>query len=210
MGKSNQQISEFSLEGRFLGFVFKDGYKIKYLRLAARETECWVKVSKALRSSIQQELTPGDWIQVSGEQELNWKTGKLKLKADEIELPKARLEKENTLGLATTKVDVAPVGKRKATVLVCEKSDCCKRGAKEVCQALAQTLRDRGLADQVTIKGTGCMDRCKAGPNIVVMPDKTRYSRIDASEIPGVIEKHFGSESACETMGESAAAVRMR
>ena len=61
--------------------------------------------------------------------------------------------------------------------MVCQKSDCMKRGGKAVCQALEAALSDRGLEDQVTIKGTGCMKNCKAGPNLV-MPDKTRYSRI--------------------------------
>jgi len=34
------------------------------------------------------------------------------------------------------------------------------------------------------------MKQCKAGPNLV-MPNKTRYSRIAASEIPKIIDQHF-------------------
>ena len=79
-----------------------------------------------------------------------------------------------------------------------------KRGGTGVCKALDESLRDRGLSGTVTIKGTGCMKDCKAGPNIV-MPDKTRYSRIDADDIPAVIEKHFPAKTMsdpAETMSE--------
>lgn len=79
----------------------------------------------------------------------------------------------------------------KAKILVCQKSDCQKRGGRAICQALETALSDRGLEDHVTIQGTGCLKQCKAGPNIILMPDKTRYSRIEPAKIPGIIEKHF-------------------
>ena len=64
------------------------------------------------------------------------------------------------------------------------------RGGKAVCRALEAALSHRGLQDQVMIKGTGCMKKCKAGPNIV-MPDKTRYSRIPSTQVPAIMDKHF-------------------
>ena len=81
----------------------------------------------------------------------------------------------------------------KATILVCQKSDCMKRGGTGVCRALEAALSDRSLSNEVTIKGTGCMKNCKAGPNLV-MPDKTRYSRIQASQVPALIDKHFADK----------------
>lgn len=80
---------------------------------------------------------------------------------------------------------------KKAQILVCQKSDCQKRGAGKVCKTLSEVLSDRGLEDHVTIKKTGCLKKCKAGPNLVIMPNKARYSRISSAEIPDVIEKHF-------------------
>ena len=80
---------------------------------------------------------------------------------------------------------------KKAHILVCQKSDCQKRGAGKVCKTLSEVLIDRGLEDHVTIKKTGCLKKCKAGPNLVIMPNKARYSRISSAEIPDVIEKHF-------------------
>jgi len=79
------------------------------------------------------------------------------------------------------------------TILVCQKSDCMKRGGKALCQALESELINNGLENSVTIKGTGCMKNCKAGPNLV-MPDKTRYSKIKPAQVPVLIDKHFSEE----------------
>lgn len=189
-------VSKFRLEGWLLGFVFEDDYKLKRLRLATSEGECQVKLSKEVRYSLDPAVKPGTWIEVLGEKKLKFKSGEVKLKAYFVkpavppshsqEVPK-RVEAIHQLPEPTK----SPLpAKTKATILVCQKSDCCKLGAKQVCQALEASLSDRGLEDQVTIKGTGCMKRCKAGPNIV-MPDKTRYTRINASEVPELIDKHF-------------------
>lgn len=187
MCKSNQ-ISEFNLEGRFLGFVLEDGYKLKYLRLANAEGEYWIKLAKPLRETLDRSLSPGTWVRVAGERKLKSKTGELKLKAYLVE-PSA-LRNAGASPPIAEKIE-APDAKPKATILVCQKSDCCKRGGIEVCQALQKTLRDRGLEDIVTIKGTGCLKQCKAGPNIVMMPDKTRYSQVHPDEIPAILDKHL-------------------
>lgn len=187
----SKQVSEFSLEGRFLGFEFEDGYKLKYLRMGTSEGESCIKLCKELRASFALQLIPGDWIQVVGEKKLDLKTGKLKLKAERV------------IPAATSPTEIVPVKatpvKSKSSILVCQKSDCMKRGGKAVCQALETALSDRGLEDQVAIKGTGCLKQCKSGPNVVVMPDKTRYSRIQSEQIPALIDKHFPTQSLDES-----------
>jgi len=183
MGKTKQK-SPFTLEGRFLTFLVKDGYKIKALQLATAEGEYLIKLTKEARASIGRVLVPGDWIQVSGQTKVEVETGEAQFKAFSIQ-PKAP-NRAAALPLPDTKPT-------RAKILVCQKSPCRKRGADGVCQALQSALDDRGLGEQVTIKQTGCMDRCKAGPNVVVMPDKTRYSRVLPEEIPDLIEQHFGA-----------------
>lgn len=187
----SKKVSDFTLEGRFLNFILEDGYKLKYLRIASAEGEYWIKPCKELRQQEIQ-LTPGDWVQVLGERKLDLKTGKLKLKAAQV----TRTTPHAPENAASAKV--AP-SKKKANILVCQKSSCMKRGGTAVCQALQATLSDRGLENEVAIKGTGCLKQCKAGPNIV-MPDKTRYSRIQAAEIPEVIDRHF--TTSCEDVPE--------
>ncbi|MDZ4871365.1 MAG: hypothetical protein CLLPBCKN_000753 [Chroococcidiopsis cubana SAG 39.79] len=84
--------------------------------------------------------------------------------------------------------------KAKASILVCQKSDCVKRGANGVCKALQASLNERGLENEVEIKPTGCLKQCKAGPNVVVMPDKTRYTRVQTEQVAELIDKHFTTD----------------
>ncbi len=192
------EVSEFCLEGRFIEFVIKDGYKLKGLLLATHEGESYIKLAKHLRAAFDLRLPPGTWLQVVGYKEYDIKKDKVTLKAERVMAARSEMEKVQT----TTPVEEPPSidnvkvkpAKTKATILVCQKSDCMKRGGKAVCQALEAALSDRGLEDQVTIKGTGCMKNCKAGPNLV-MPDKTRHSRIQAAQVPALMNQHFGDKS---------------
>lgn len=195
MSKNHKQVSALSLEGRFLSFILEDGYKIKHLRLATVEGELCIKLSKEARASVKGVLSPGSWISVLGERSINLTTGDVKYKAFSINqaIPgQANNPTTASSEMLLPRKETAknPKVQRPATILMCQKSDCMKRGGKAVCQALQATLSDRGLQNQVIIKGTGCMKQCKAGPNLI-MPDKTRYSRITAREIPQMINQHF-------------------
>jgi len=214
MYKSGKQVFEFSLEGEILGLIVEDGCKLKYLRISSdRGVEYLVKLCKELRSFLLPVLTPGLKVQVVGEKELNLKNGKIKLKARSLKLAQGQNDRSPEL-LDSTNLPVAVLtsddraiaseftssaaaqtvkapAKTQTKILVCQKSDCLKRGAGGVCKALENALNSRGLEDKVTVQGTGCLKQCKAGPNIVVMPDKTRYTRIAPAEIPAIIDKHF-------------------
>ena len=54
MGKFHygKEVSAFSIEGKFLGFEFEDGYKRKYLRLENSEGEHYIKLAKYLRKKL--------------------------------------------------------------------------------------------------------------------------------------------------------------
>jgi (2Fe-2S) ferredoxin len=211
MYKSGKQVSEFSLEGEILSLIIEDGYKLKYLRISSdRKVEYFVKISKELRSFLAPVLTPGLRVQVAGEKELNLKNGKIKLKAssltlarghndrspehlDSTSVPAGVLTSVGKTEVSSPSADqtVKAAAKTQTKILVCQKSDCQKRGGAAVCKALENALKARGLEEQVTVQGTGCLKQCKAGPNIVVMPDKTRYSRIKPAEVPAIVDKHF-------------------
>lgn len=171
-----------SLEGRCLGFVFKEGTP-KCLRLLTADGEHVVKLAKEVRFSLDQAIVPGAWIQVLGKKKLSHKPEQTTFKAYRVSLATpGKLEE-------TPSVTV-PRPTASAKILVCQKSDCMKRGGKAVCHALEAALSDRELSD-VKIQGTGCMKHCKAGPNIVFMPDKTRYSRVSAEDIGALVDEHF-------------------
>ncbi len=180
MSKSKHRVEDFSFEGKLLGFVIKDGYKIKYLRIIVGEVEYWIKPSKELRKSLDSNIIPGCWLEVEGTKKLNRKNGTIKYKADLVALKNA------------TETPVkAKKSKSKAKVLICQKSSCRKRGANKVCEALEGNLRDRGIEEEVTIKLVGCLKECKKGPNLVLMPDKVRYSKVNPKAVPDLIDKHL-------------------
>lgn len=178
--------SAFQLHGQLLAFVIKDGYKVKYLRVAVENTELWIKLPKNVRKNLDPRLNPGCYLNIEGTQKLH-KPGKTKFTAEVVELAQSSASKP-------LKTNPKPE-KAQARILVCGKSACRKRGGGQVCQILEEKLRDRGLEDQVQIKTTGCLKACKKGPNMIVMPDKTHYRQVEAHEVPGIIEEHFADQT---------------
>jgi NADH:ubiquinone oxidoreductase subunit E len=184
---TNSEVTEFCLEGRFLDFVIKDEYKLKGLLLGTSEGECYIKLAKHLRSAFDLHLPQGTWLQVVGTKQYNAKKDQLTLVAEQVMAANSNTGIVVEQSLAKTKKS------KVQTILICQKSDCMQRGSKALCQALEFELKNNGLENSVAIKGTGCMKNCKAGPNLV-MPDKTRYSKIKAEQVPVLINKHFSGE----------------
>lgn len=202
MGHKSEE-TPFHIEGRFLGLVVKDGYKIKGLRLATVAGELYIKLSKEARASCQRVLVPGEWLQVSGYQQLDYGKEVVKFKAHRIRVASpsadlASLERSPSehlpalppaLSAVPPAQPATPASSASGTILFCQKSDCCKRGGWAVTEAIQQALGDRQLEGQVKLKGTGCMKQCKAGPNVII--NKTRYSRVRPEDVPQIIDRHF-------------------
>lgn len=183
MSKIKSPTAEFSLAGQLLDFVIKDGYKVKYLKLKVSEREYWIKLPKELRHQLDPQIKPGCHLKISGMQERCLKTGKLKLKAETVDLAASA-----SAGIPQLTVEPPHP---KARILVCQKSSCRKRGGDVLCQAIAANLQERGLKGQVQIKKTGCLKKCKQGPNLIVMPDKAKYSHVNFQQVPALLEKHL-------------------
>lgn len=203
MGKSHRkETSEFCLEGRFLEFVIKDGYKLKALLIGTSEGDRYIKLAKHLREAFDLRLPPGTWLQIVGEKQYDTKKGEVKLKAERVMACLKEVErKEEVLPAIAEKPKENKQEKpaKSNSILVCQKSSCMKRGGKKLCQAIAASISERGLEDRVAIKGTGCMKKCKAGPNLI-MPDKTRYTKIQAEQVSTVMDKHFGPREQVEIL----------
>ncbi|MBE9041556.1 (2Fe-2S) ferredoxin domain-containing protein [Oscillatoriales cyanobacterium LEGE 11467] len=188
MGKAKYQLeSDFSLQGQIVNIVRKDNFTPKRVQLSTEDGQFFIKLAKPLRATVPF-LAPGDWVSIAGTRKI--KKGRNEFKAEELTPLSAGGE------LSSRKVSPLPVGKEKkiltqGKILVCQKSDCCKRGGKAVYQALEKAIDDRGLSDRVDIKKTGCLKHCKAGPNLVFMPSKTRHSRIRPAEVSELVDKHF-------------------
>jgi (2Fe-2S) ferredoxin len=198
---SQQRQVPFSLIGCFLGFIHNQKHQPKALRLATREGEWTIKLAKELRDRDYSAWIPGAQVQVWGDQKLKpqkHQPPKLKLKADRVDLaaypPVSPLPPIVPSSTAASNAIVKPPRRQtaKAVIQVCHKSDCLKNGGKAVCQAIDRMIANFGLEDVVKVQSTGCMKNCKAAPNLVVLPDKQRYAKIKPSQVPAMIEKHFG------------------
>lgn len=171
----------FQLTGQLVDIVWKDGCIPKYFKILIQEREVWIKIPKSLRHELDPRLTTKSWVQITGTIKQDKKTGLPKLKAETVELVNAE-------GCAALKDSTQ---KKAATILVCQKSSCRKRGADHLCERLEATLEQAGLGKQVKIKKTGCLKKCKQGPNVVFMPDKAKYSQVRTKDIPPLVQKHI-------------------
>ncbi|MGK7931402.1 MAG: (2Fe-2S) ferredoxin domain-containing protein [Microcystaceae cyanobacterium] len=190
MTSNKWQESTVSITGQLIGFILKDGYKLKYLRMNISEREYWFKVPKELRQSFDPAIQSGCFLEIQGMARTHRKNGKLELTADSVAIiSQAQAENPSTLPSAKK----GKKGKNKGKILICQKSDCWKRGGKKICAKLQQELSDRGLGETVTVQKTGCLKKCKKGPNIVVLPEKAHYPLFKTQEVGSVVEKHFGT-----------------
>ena len=83
-------------------------------------------------------------------------------------------------------VCVRDAKKQRPCLTVCAGSGCSASGAREVLQALRQSLQGAGLEQQVEVKSTGCHGFCEKGPVMIVWPEGTFYNRVavpDAADI---------------------------
>ncbi len=168
----------FSISGRFLTYKVTGTFKIKGIHLATAQGEVYIKLPKSLRYTSMQTLESGVWVCVIGHQKV--KNGKRKLKALSI-----------ALASPCTDEEAMPKKCSASQIKVCQKSGCRKRGSKAICKALNKSLKKTGLQKKVSLKDIGCMGKCKSGPNILVVPDKTRYTHVRPKQVSGIIQQHF-------------------
>ncbi|MBE0498986.1 MAG: (2Fe-2S) ferredoxin domain-containing protein [Campylobacterales bacterium] len=77
----------------------------------------------------------------------------------------------------------APPGMPKPSCVTAENQD--------LFQHLAQTLMQKGIIGTVQPIQTGCMNRCNAGPIMLVEPGHTMYVGLNKEKITRIIEEHI-------------------
>lgn len=70
---------------------------------------------------------------------------------------------------------------------------CAQHGAQAGFDRCKQLVRDADLAGpgKVRVNKAGCLDRCAAGPVVVVYPEAVWYSYVDAHDIDEIVESHL-------------------
>lgn len=182
----------FCLEGRFEGFVTGGKSPFKYINLRIADDVQMIKLPKSVRLMLFRYLQTGDWVRVMGAESMDKTTGEPRLKAREVvRLKPVEVVTNPTDNVRTQNRSKMKKKKTSPKILICQKSTCRKRGANQICHQVKTVLAARGLTDTVQVKLTGCMDKCKAGPNLVVMPHKQRYTKVKPDQIPDLIAQHF-------------------
>ena len=180
-------VSKFTITGKLEDYISKSNDCIKSLQLVTEQEEYWIKLAKELRNTLHEQLQPGCLLKVTGMRKHEIHKGKVKYKAYGIEL----LNKPVVEPVVSAIQDGRVGAKAKAKVLFCQKSTCWKKGGKAACALLKAELEQRGIANEVEIKTVGCLKQCKKAPNLVMMPDKVRYSKVNPKQISKLVEKHL-------------------
>lgn len=182
--------NEFNITGKLVKIIFKKYNQVKYLKLVTEKQAYWIKVAKSIREDIAEIVSLDAEVTIKGTKKQKKKTGQIEYKADYVELVASSNSNSSRHIIVP---ETSPVSnqenkvKAKAKILVCKKSSCWKKGGKEICQVLENIYSDR----QIEVKTTGCLKQCKKGPNVVMLPDKARYSRVRPQQIPILVEKHL-------------------
>ena len=181
-------VSSFTVTGKLADLTTKSNDSIKTLKLVTEHGEYQIKVAKEIRTKLSKKLQTGCLVKVTGMRKYKMKQGEINYKAYEIEL----LSKPVIEKAVTQSSNSAVATKPKAKVLFCQKSTCWNKGGGQLaCETLKAQLQSRGIADRVEVKTVGCLKQCKKAPNLVVMPDKARYSKVKPKQISSLIEEHL-------------------
>ena len=76
-------------------------------------------------------------------------------------------------------------------VLICGGTGCTSSGSANLESALEKELAAKGIQDEIKIVKTGCFGLCALGPVMIVYPEGTFYSCVQADDIPEIVEEHL-------------------
>ncbi|MBQ4052425.1 MAG: NADH-quinone oxidoreductase subunit NuoF [Clostridia bacterium] len=76
-------------------------------------------------------------------------------------------------------------------ILICGGTGCTSSGSLSIMEALNTELAKNNLQDEVKVVMTGCFGLCALGPIMIVYPEGSFYSRIDAEAIPEIVSEHI-------------------
>lgn len=187
---SHTQTFPFLLIGQLEGYTLGKSGKIRRLLIKTPQGEHSIKLSHAsrielLRSILNNLLGQGSWVEVTGVQKIRPNGVVKSLKAERVEsaLPK-------TASVRPVPLDISPRAQDATTkILVCQKSDCCKRGSAKLQRAIETAVCNRSLGNQVCVKAVGCLKHCSKGPNIVI--GKKAYRDVAVRDVENLLDQHF-------------------
>ncbi len=91
-------------------------------------------------------------------------------------------------------------GDLRPEIRVCAGTACHASGRVALRKAVDQALEERGLTDAVAVVETGCHGFCEQGPIMVLRPQGLFYPRLQAKDIPEIIEASVVGEGVVERL----------
>lgn len=71
------------------------------------------------------------------------------------------------------------------------KPSCLTQDTQDLFQHLGQTLMQKGIIGTVSPIQTSCLNRCNAGPVMLVEPGHTMYTHLTKEKITRIVEEHI-------------------
>lgn len=112
------------------------------------------------------------------------------------QLKEIREKMQNIIALrieGETKVDEAKAlgGEHRTHVLVCGGTGCTSSGCEKIVNTLEAEINKHGIQEEVCVIKTGCHGLCALGPIMIVYPDASFYSLVEAENVPEIVEEHL-------------------
>ena len=80
---------------------------------------------------------------------------------------------------------------KRSQILICGGTGCTSSGSMILVKELKKELVKHDILDEVEVVATGCFGLCELGPVVIVYPEGTFYSRVEAADIPEMVEEHL-------------------
>jgi len=77
----------------------------------------------------------------------------------------------------------------KKRVLICAGTGCVSSGSSKVEAKLKETIKEKGLQNDVQVVITGCHGFCEQGPLLIVEPEDLFYCRVEEADIDEIVDK---------------------
>ena len=185
-------VSEFVAIGELQDITIKSNGRVKNIVIFTDREYYSIKVAKDQPKKLGKKLQLGCKLKIKGMLKRNPKKNISEYKAYAIELlTPAKVEPAKVKANSSKPAKSNKSKKTKAKVLICKKNNCWKKGGQSVYQELKSELEKRDIADDVEIKTTGCLKKCKKAPNMIMLPDKEHYVKVKPKQVPNIVEKHL-------------------
>ncbi len=79
----------------------------------------------------------------------------------------------------------------RAHILICGGTGCTSSGSVTIQETFENCIKANGLEDEIKIVQTGCFGLCALGPVVIVHPDGTFYSRVEATDVEEIVTEHL-------------------